>query len=64
MTDIWRRRVLWRGYVHPHIQLKKSRIPHPRIHTQSMRGFSIKTETGSDNIYEDVFISHLYVTFH
>jgi len=33
MTEIWRGRVLWRGYVHPHnhphTQLKKSRFPLP-----------------------------------
>jgi len=45
--EIWRRRVLWRGYVHPHThphtQLKKSGIPHTHTHTQSMRGFPVKT---------------------
>ena len=49
--EIWRERVLWRVYVHPHThphtQLKKSGIPH--THTQSMRGFPVKTGTGSDN---------------
>jgi len=37
------------GYVHPHphphTQLKKSGIPHTNIHTQSMRGFVVKTGT-------------------
>ena len=41
---IWRGRVLWWGYVHPHThphtQLKKSGIPH--THTQSMRKFPSK----------------------
>jgi len=59
--EIWQGRVLWRGYVHPHthphIQLKKLGIPH--THTQSMRGFPVKTETGSDNIHGDGFICHL-----
>jgi len=39
--EIWRGRVLWRGYVHshthPHTQLKMSGIPHTHTHTQSMR---------------------------
>jgi len=39
------------GYVHPHthphIQLKKSEISH--THTQSMRGFSVKTGMSLDN---------------
>jgi len=42
--EIWRGRILWRVYVHPHthphIQLKKSEIPH--THTQSMRRFPSK----------------------
>ena len=44
--EIWRGRVLWRGYVHPpthpHTQLKKSGIPHTHTHTQSMQGFPSK----------------------
>jgi len=62
--EIWRGRVLWRVYVHPHThphphtQLKKSGIPH--THTQSMRGFPVKTGTGSDNTHGDGFICHLY----
>jgi len=50
-------RILWRVYVHPHTQLKKSGIPH--THTQSMRGFPVKTGTGSDNTHMDGFIYHL-----
>jgi len=54
---IWRGRVLWRGYIHPyphpHTQLKKSGIPH--THTQSMRGFPVKTGTGSDNTGTSLF---------
>jgi len=46
MIEIWRGRVLWRGYIHPHphphTQLKKSGIPHTHTHTQSMRGFPSK----------------------
>lgn len=61
MTDIWRERVLWWGYVHPHnhshTQLKKSGIPH--THTQSMWGFPVKTGTSSDNTHGDGFICHL-----
>jgi len=42
--EIWRGRVLWRGYIHPHphphTQLKKSGIPH----TQSMRDSPSKRE--------------------
>jgi len=42
--EIWRGRVLWRGYVHPythpHTQSKKSGIFH--THIQSMRGFPSK----------------------
>jgi len=53
--QIWRGRVLWRGYVHPHThphtQLKKSGIPHTHTHTQSMRGFPVKTGTGSGNTH-------------
>ena len=60
---IWRGRVLWRGYIHPHLhphtQLKKSGILHSHTHThththtntQSMRGFPVKTGTGSDNTH-------------
>ena len=55
---------IWRGYVHPHThphtQLKKSSIPHTHTHTQSMRGFPIKTGTGSGNTHGDGFICHLY----
>jgi len=44
MTEIWRGRILWRGYEHPHnhphTQLKKSGIPH--TYTQSMQGFPSK----------------------
>jgi len=58
--EIWRGRVLWRGYVHPHTQLKKSGIPHTHTHTQSMRGFPVKPGTGSGNTYGDGFICHLY----
>ena len=63
--EIWRGRVLWRGYVHPHThphtQLKKSGIPHTHTHTQSMRGFPVKTGTGSGNTHGDGFICHLYL---
>jgi len=58
--EIWRGHVLWRVYVHPHTQLKKSGIPH--THTQSMRGFPVKTGTGSGNTHGDGFICHLYVS--
>jgi len=48
------------GYIHPHphphIQLKKLEIP--RTHTQSMRGFSVKTGNGSGNTHGDGFICH------
>ena len=57
--EIWRGRVLWRVYVHPHTQLKKSGIPH--THTQSMREFPVKTGTGSGNTHGDGFICHLYL---
>jgi len=44
--EIWRGRVLWRGYIHshphPHTQLTKSGIPHTHTYTQSMRGFPVK----------------------
>ena len=64
--EIWRGHVLWRVYVHPHThphtQLKKSGIPHTHTHTQSMRGFPVKTETGSDNTHGDEFICHHYVS--
>jgi len=74
--EILRGRVLWRGYIHPHphphtqllkksgiphTQLKKSEIPHTHIHTQSMRGFPVKTGTGSGNTHGDEFIFHLYI---
>jgi len=36
---------------HPHTQLKKSGIPHTHTHTQSMRGFPVKTGTGSGNTH-------------
>jgi len=39
--------------------IKKSGIPHTHTHTQSMRGFSVKTGTGSDNTHGDKFICHL-----
>ena len=32
-------------------------------HTQSMRGFPVKTGTGSDNTYGDGFICHLYNSY-
>jgi len=54
------------GYVHPlthlHTQLKKSGIPHTHTHTytRSMREFSVKTRTSSDNTHESGFICHLY----
>jgi len=61
--EIWRGRVLWRVYVHPHThphtQLKKSEIPH----TQSMPGFPVKTGTGSGNTHGDEFICHLYIKY-
>jgi len=64
MTEIWRGRVLWRGYIHPHnhphTQLKKSGIPHTHTLTQSMQGFFVKTGTGSDNTHGDGFICHLW----
>jgi len=43
MMEIWRERVLWQGYVHPHshIQLKKSGTSHTHIHTYSMREFPV-----------------------
>jgi len=60
---IWRERILWRGYVHPHthphIQLKKSEIPHIHTHTQAMRGFPVKTEMDSDKTYGNGFICYL-----
>jgi len=63
MTEIWWGRVLWQGYVHPHnhphTQLKKSTIPH--THTQSMRGFPVKTETSLGNTHGGGFICHLYL---
>ena len=63
--EIWRGRVLWRGYVHPqthpHTQLKKSGIPHTHTHTQSMRGYPVKTGTVSGNTHGDGFICHLYL---
>jgi len=63
--EIWWGRVLWRVYVHPHThphtQLKKSGIPHTHTHTQSMRGFPVKTGTGSGNTHGDEFICHLYL---
>ena len=56
---------IWRGYVHPHThphtQLKKLGIPHTHTHTQSMRGFPVKTGTGSGNTHGDGFICHLYL---
>jgi len=62
--ELWWGRVLWQGYIHPHphphTQLKKSGIPHTHTHTQSMRGFTVKTGTGSDNTHGDGFICHLY----
>jgi len=62
--EIWRGRVLWRVYVHPHThphtQLNKSGIPHTHTHTQSMWGFPVKTGTGSGNTHGDGFICHLY----
>ena len=61
MMKIWRGRVLWQGYIHPHTQLKKSGIPHTHTHTQSMRGFPVKTGTGSGNTHGDEFICHLYL---
>jgi len=46
---------IWRGYVHPHnyphTQLKKSGIPRTHTHTQSMRGFPVKTGTNSGNTH-------------
>ena len=59
--EIWRGRVLWRGYIHPHphTQLKKLGIPHTHTYTQSMRGFPVKTGTSSGNTYGDEFIYHL-----
>jgi len=63
--EIWRGRILWRVYVHPHThpqtQLKKSGIAHTHTHTQSMRGFPVKTGTGSGNTHGDGFICHLYL---
>jgi len=63
--EIWRGRILWRGYVypytHPHTQLKKSGILHTHTHTRSMREFSVKTGTSSDNTHGDEFICHLYI---
>jgi len=37
-------------HTHSHTQLKKSETPH--THTQSLRGFPVKTGKGSDNTYE------------
>jgi len=48
------------GICTSHTQLKKSGISHTHTHTQSMRGFSVKTGTGSDNTHGDGFICHLY----
>ena len=42
---------IWRGYVHPYTH----------THTQSMRGFPVKTGTGSGNTHGDGFICHLYI---
>jgi len=39
------------GYVHPHTQLKKSGIPYTHTHTQSMRGFPVKTGANSGNTH-------------
>jgi len=54
---------IWRGYVHPHnhphTQLKKSEISHTHTQTQSMRGFSVKTGTSSNNTHGDRFICNL-----
>ena len=47
------------GYVNPHTQSKKSGISYTHTHTQSMRGFSVKSGTGSGNTHEDGFICHL-----
>jgi len=49
MMEIWRGRVLWQGYIHPHTH----------THTQSMRGFPVKTGTDSGNTHGDEFICHL-----
>jgi len=45
-----------------HTQLKKSGILHTytHTHTQSMREFPVKTETGSDNTHGNGFICHFY----
>jgi len=42
------------GIYTSHIQLKKSEILHiyTYIYTQSIRGFPVKTGTGSDNTHE------------
>jgi len=46
MTEIWRGRILWRGYAHPHnhphTQLKKLGISH----THSIRGSPVKKGDG------------------
>jgi len=34
-------------------------IPHTHTYTQSMRGFPVKTETGSGNTHGNEFICHL-----
>jgi len=64
MTEIWRRRILWRRYVHPHnhphIQLKKSGISHTHIHTQSMQGFFGQNRDEFGQFARDRFICRLY----
>jgi len=49
-------------HTHLHTQLKKSEISHTHTHThtESMRGFPVKTGTGSGNTHGDGFICHLY----
>jgi len=52
---------IYSSHPHTHTQLKKSGISHTHTHTQSMRGFPVKTGTGSDNTHGNGFICHLYM---
>jgi len=57
--EIWRGRVLWRGYIHP--------LPHPHPHTQLKKSgnfpypYSVNAMTGSDNTHGNEFICHLFI---
>jgi len=45
----------------PYLIEKIEDSPYPYTHTQSMRGFSVKTETGSGNTHGGGFICDLYL---